>query len=488
MKRSENHSENHFENPPAKREKMYQAITQLHPKLIEDAQNYIPSKKKKLLRWTAAAAAAVLLTGGIGSSLWKLHIPGSLEPVYAITEAEYPQMAPFPDENSSYEAYDAWSESMAERRKYPVEYTDGLKSFFQRSMQCILQGKPGENVLYSPLNVYMALSMLAELTDEASRSQVLELLGAPDIEALRAQASNIWNATYRQDGAVSSVLGSSIWLNQDISFHQETLERLASVYYASSYQGIMGSPELDLQFQTWLNDQTGGLLEEQIQDISLDPSTVMALAATLYFQSKWLTPFDAYNTREDTFYGASQETTASFMHSSSVGRCFWSDQFTAIAEPLNNNGAMWFFLPAEGVTPEALLENGDIITLLSDTAAWENQKTFTIHKSIPKFDLTSQSKLNAALQTLGVTDVFDPLFADFTPLTEDTSVFIDKVLHDVRVAIDEEGVTAAAYTVMIAEGAMIAENEMDFDLNRPFLFVVTSKDALPLFTGIINEL
>ena len=67
-------------------------------------------------------------------------------------------------------------------------------------------------------------------------------------------------------------------------------------------------------------------------------------------------------------------------------------------------------------------------------------------------------------------------------------LFVSQVQHDVRVAIDEEGVTAAAYTAMSAsDAAMPPEDEVDFVLDRPFLFVLTNEDGLPLFAGIVEQ-
>ena len=55
-------------------------------------------------------------------------------------------------------------------------------------------------------------------------------------------------------------------------------------------------------------------------------------------------------------------------------------------------------------------------------------------------------------------------------------------------AVDEEGVTAAAYTVILAPGAsMPPEEEVDFVLDRPFLFAITGVDNLPLFVGLVNR-
>ncbi len=48
--------------------------------------------------------------------------------------------------------------------------------------------------------------------------------------------------------------------------------------------------------------------------------------------------------------------------------------------------------------------------------------------------------------------------------------------------------TAAAYTEMMLDGAaMPPEDEMNFNLNRPFLFAVMSDDRMPLFVGIVSQ-
>lgn len=81
---------------------------------------------------------------------------------------------------------------------------------------------------------------------------------------------------------------------------------------------------------------------------------------------------------------------------------------------------------------------------------WENSKFLIVNLSVPKFDVSSDLNLNKSLQALGVTDVFDSDAADFSPVIENADgVFLSRAEHAARVAIDEEGVTAAAYTVMM---------------------------------------
>ena len=112
-----------------------------------------------------------------------------------------------------------------------------------------------------------------------------------------------------------------------------------------------------------------------------------------------------------------------------------------------------------------------------------------MNQSVPKFDVSSQFDLREGLAALGITDVTDFDKADFSPLTDaQQEIALTQASHAVRVAIDEEGVTAAAYTVMMAAGAaMPPEEEIDFTLDRPFLFVITSPDNLPMFVGVVND-
>ena len=110
--------------------------------------------------------------------------------------------------------------------------------------------------------------------------------------------------------------------------------------------------------------------------------------------------------------------------------------------------------------------------------------------SLPKFDVAAQTDLIGGLKELGVTDVFDPWLADFTPmLGEGVDAYVSQANHAARVRVDEEGCEGAAFTVMTADGAAPAPGEeIDFVLDRPFLFAVTSQTGQLLFVGVVNQM
>ena len=474
-----------------KAEDIYDAVTDISDDMVEDAKRQ-PLRRRR--RFWFGAIAAVLAVAMVAGCFLRPSSPAV--DAYAISEAVYPEMAQYPNDmiddygmpsSDDFDAaYDAWWDSLRAQSRPDLD-ASSLDGYFKSGTAQFLAGAGSENRTFSPVNVYMALAMLAELTDGESRAQILSLLGSENIESLRAQANDIWNALYRDDGTAKSVLASSLWLADDVEFNADTLNTLAENYYASSYRGEMGSDEFNAALQDWLNEQTGGLLSEQVGSVKLSPETVMALATTVDFQSKWDAEFDPDATETGTFHAPGGDVDAEFMHTGRDGSYYWAENFSAAHISLANGGRMWFILPDEGVSVDELLSGGEYMGMVLDPDGWEDQKYITVNYAVPKFDISSSFDLGDGLKALGITDVFDAAVSDFSPMTDMDGVYLSQARHGVRVAIDEEGVTAVAFTVLAAAGsAAPPDDEVDFTLDRPFIFVVTNENCLPLFTGVVN--
>lgn len=467
------------------REDIFDGVTDIRDDLVEGAKK-APKKLKWGRRWLGAVAA-VMVVAILGNLLLRPGLKG-----YAIAQAEYPKMAPYPSgvRQFSEKAYDAWREDYRAQRR-DLGDTSDLEGFFTRSTQTFLTDTPGENRVYSPLNVYMALSMLAQTTGGNSREQLLSLLGSENMDALRQRASDVWNACYRDDGAATSILASSLWLNENVTFRKDTMDTLARDFYASSFRGEMGSTGFDKALQTWLNEQTGGLLKRQTENVRMDSSTILALATTVYFQAKWSHQFSGSKTAPGTFHTPEGDVSTDFMNQRDDQLYYWGEKFAAIEQRFTQGGSMWFLLPDEGVTPEELLKDDEAARFLfsGEKRQWEKQKHLFVNKAIPKFDVSSQLELGEGLKALGITDIFDAERSDFSSLTTDVDlpIVLSQANHAVRVVIDEEGCTAAAFTELPAAGAAPPpDEEVDFVLDRPFVFCITGDSGLPLFVGVVN--
>lgn len=411
-----------------------------------------------------------------------------------VASPQFPEMAPFPSQDQFTDnwdeysqAYDSWHQHQLSQYDQPDGYSDSLFKFFNVSIRQFLSGT--ENAAYSPLSVYMALAMLAETTDGNSRQQILDLFDLNSIEELRIQVGHLWNAHYCSDGRTDLLLANSLWLDEAYSFHREAMDRLASDYFASSFHGDLGTQEMDEQLRRWLNENTGELLYDQVQNLSMPPETVFALASSVYFTARWESEFSEKNTKEGDFHGPNGDLTATYMNKSIYGTTYyWADNFSAISLSLSGNNQMWIILPDEGFKVADILASQEYLQMTMDPKGWEKQKSGVIvHLSLPKFDVSSDIGLTDGLQNMGITDVFDPFKSDFSPLTDTPLLYLSSAKHAARVAIDEEGVVGAAYTVLYLAGSAMPEDEVEFVVDRPFAFVVSSRDNLPLFVGTVME-
>lgn len=461
---------------------------------------------KKILAFGLAVATAVTMVGCAAQTPGgNVTLPDEEPSTLLATELAapvIPEMAQFPQEMDYYDektgewddeawtaANEAWYADYEARTENMDATMDGLSERFLPMMSALLAGSSGENRICSPLNVYMALAMLAECTDGESRTQILDALGEDDIEALRARAKALWFENSWDDGRVTSLLANSLWLRNGTEYDQATMDRLATDYFASSYSGDMGSEAYNEALRSWINKNTGDLLTEQAAGLSFDPQTVLALASTIYYRASWADKFDPSATTEDTFHAVRGDVTCEFMHSSENGDVYYGDGFSAIGLPMEGSGTMWLLRPDEGKTAEDLLQSDEALSFLVANGGWSQTQYAKIALSLPKFDVASDLDLKDALKTLGITDVLDAETADFTPLGLDESLVLSKAEHAARVKIDEDGCEAAAYTVLTMETtALIEEPEtVDFTLDRPFLFVITGIDGAPLFAGVVNQ-
>ena len=470
-----------------KKDKLARALDFISPRKIEEAlKQSAVRKRRRYFRMALAACLALVLISRIGF----IPTPVSAKAV-ALTEGSRVEQRPdredYPDYESFRPHYERW---MAEKdQRFADAETAAARAlpFFREGSRLFLSGT--ENSLWAPANAWIGLAMLAETTGGDTRQQLLELLGADSLEQLRTEVSAVWETTNRDDGNEICTLANSLWLDSDLDYMGQTMENLALYHYADVYQGNFGTARTDKALQTWLSNHTGGLLKRQSGTVSLPEDTILALASTIYFQSKWSDEFSAAKNTDGLFHAPDGDVTATYMNKKLAQMYYyWGDSFGAVSLWLKNGSRMWFILPDEGKTIDDVLSEGQYLDIIVNAEAFQetNAKYMKVNLSVPKFDVASSRDLKQGLQELGISDVFTPGTADFSPAIENETVFVSSVNQAVRVQIDEQGVKAAAYIEIPGAGAAAPPEEIiDFVLDRPFLFVITSNN-LPLFAGAVN--
>lgn len=461
-------------------EKVAQALSHVDEKYVAQA-----ARRKKRHYTLKAAVAAVLVLAFL------FHIPTLPLAVTAKAVSIAPESRKADRPRPGTEEFRAWYDEQELRRHVAEAAAPAVAVFAENCSGTILAGTDSVNRLWSPINAYIALAVTAELAGGSTRDEVLSILGKDSLETLRMDVSAMWETIYSDDGREISVLANSLWLDKDVGYVQQTMDDIAYHYYASVYQGDLGSRRTNRAMTNWLNNQTGGMLKDRTGSLSVDPESLLALASTVYFQAQWHDQFDSADNTEDVFHAADGDITCTYMNAEEYhANYYWAEDYGAVQLFLKNGAMMWLILPDEDKTTDDVLRGGDYMNMITRSVAFpeENHKYMNVNLSLPKFDVSASTDLEDGLKNAGLTNIFEPLGNDFSPsIISDVPVYLDSINQDTRVTIDEEGVTAASY-VLLQLGAGAAappDDTIDFVLDRPFLFAITSSN-IPLFTGVVN--
>ena len=381
-----------------------------------------------------------------------------------------------------------WWENYTEKVHNSQTVQAGMEQYYELIQKELLSDAADHNAVCSPLNIYIALSMLAEVTDGNTRKQILDVLNVKDMDVLNKRIEAIWDANYVDTPALKSILANSIWLRNDIGYNEDTLKRLSAEYHASSYSGEMGSESMNQKLQKWTDEHTGELLTEYTKELKLKPESVMALISTVYYKASWDEEFPKEQTNDGIFHGVSGDQSVPMMNNDVMTDLYQTEHFQAVGLSLVDSGTMYFFLPKEGYKAQDIAADPQMIKICMEPVSVESNSAL-VHLTVPKFNDSAKINLLECLKDIGITDVLSDKEADFTPLTKEVeNIYLSRAEHSAMVKIDEEGVTGAAYTALMMESAGIIQNQVDFIIDRPFVYAVAAPDGSILFTGVIQNI
>jgi serpin B len=87
-----------------------------------------------------------------------------------------------------------------------------------------------------------------------------------------------------------------------------------------------------------------------------------------------------------------------------------------------------------------------------------------------------------------MTDAFDGARADFSGISGDDALFIGDVIHEVFVAVDEDGTEAAGATAVIMTRSEAVLETVAISFDRPFLFWLYDRETgTILFNGRVLD-
>lgn len=413
---------------------------------------------KRTISITALLMAALLM-GGCASA-----VPSAARPA---NEVAYPAAVP----------YDDYDGRRAVREQNPVSEATlaRVNGFAYRSAEVLLSGTSG-NANYSPLSLYYALALLCEGATGETRAQLAAALTGSADAMPGEELGNLMRRLYTDDGIGRLRIANSLWMRAGLPFGEAFCNTAAEDYYAALFTLDFDDAAAGRAIAAWVAEQTGGMVEPEIE---LSPGQILLLANTVLFEDEWFDVFDEAKTADGVFHAVGGDVNVPFLHALRNGGFVDGEGFTRASLSLKSAGSMTFVLPDEGTDVTALIRTQGLAALLETG----EEAVAEIEWSLPKFAFDSEFDLVPMLQSLGVTRAFQP-DAALDGIHPDA--YLSAATQQTHIAIDEKGVEAAAFTRLDVSGAADMEPQrVDFKLDRPFLFAITTAQGALLFVGVV---
>ena len=213
----------------------------------------------------------------------------------------------------------------------------------------------------------------------------------------------------------------------------------------------------------------------------------MYLINAMVFDAEWKEVYskgDIYQGQFTSWDGTKQ--TADFMRSE---ESYYLDdgRATGFIKPyFDDKYSFVALLPNEGIKIEDYIADLTGEGLLNTVSSAEPA---TVSASLPKFSYEYEITLNDVLKSMGMTDGFNPVTADFKRLGSSPigNIYIGEVLHKTFISLDELGTKAGAVTKveMKVESAILDLKIVTLD--RPFVYAIIDNATAACFYRNGNE-
>ena len=356
------------------------------------------------------------------------------------------------------------------------------------------------NQVFSPLSIATCFSMLYEGTDGDTKEEIRNALHYKGDDSHLNEIKNMLLKCAIDDKGEKSFLNiaQSIWFNGDGGkFKKEYVDKLTDYYYAEVFKNINFTDNKDKQLiADWVNDKTKNFLNAKPDDFQTDINTSLYLMNTVYLKSPWPIEnlFDKSKNSSEDFTNLDGTKTAQTFMNGSVSNAYYlkKNEYRIASLPYKHNIRINILLPNETANYEEVLANEEAIkNMMSFGGSGDDLENAKIIWKLPKFKYTKPYDLKSIMMNLGLKTTFDKNGANLTRMTDDSNFYISGSYHKAGIELNNEGVEAAAFTY-ISGGTKSAPPQqpeiINFYVDHPFAYYLTTNEGLPLFMGVMNSL
>ena len=373
------------------------------------------------------------------------------------------------------------------------DYVSSLQLFAKDFYKAVEANYSSDNNhVFSPVSLATCYSMLLDGACNNSKKELEKLLHYDDSFSHLDEIQKMLLKYAIDDEERSTYLdiNQSFWMDNDSApyIKRAYVNKLNTYYFADSFKGTLDSEEMHVALADYINYKTRGFLEVKKEDFE-DYGGLLWLLNTIYLKAPWQNQFSEFENEESAFKnrdGTSLQVT--FMNSAFRSSYFKASNYVISSLPLSYGLRFNILLPNSDVTYPGPLFNEDAISNLLNYENLTAVLTTTISYKVPQFKSIDGFDLVDLFRKMGVSDIFTPGVADLSDIGGRAS-HVSKSKHVAGIDVNNEGIEAAAYTIIEVEKiAMPEQPKMEFNVDHPFAYTISSADGIPLFMGVVTNL
>ncbi len=354
---------------------------------------------------------------------------------------------------------------------------------------------PQGNFFYSPHSISIALAMTYAGAAGSTKTEMATALhfSQPDAELSSAfntldqkLAARGKNAKGVDGAPFRLTVSNAAWAQHDYTFLPTYLDTLAQSYGAgiNLMDFVADSEGCRKTINSWIADQTEDRIPELLAEGSLNAATRLVLTNAVYFNASWDNAFEVDATQDGSFETlAGGSVTVPLMHQAHSYAYGEGAGYKAVDIDYDGDEVSMLVILPDAGTFEQFEQSLDATKL---EAIEQSMSSYEVNLTLPRFELRSREGLADPLKTMGMPTAFTG-DADFSAMNGSGGLFIQDVIHEAFVKVNEAGTEAAAATA-VTMGATSVPEVRDFEATRPFLFVIRDRETnASLFVGRIVD-
>lgn len=270
--------------------------------------------------------------------------------------------------------------------------------------------------------------------------------------------------------------GNRLWGQKRLDFKPDFLD-ITDAHYGAELKTLDFADDAEgarRDINRWVSRQTKGHIDEAVQPGDLSASTRLALTNTMYFHADWADAFESESTSSGDFTLADGGIVqAPMMRGAKPAGLYTDEEVSVLRLPYKGEELSFVAVLPAAHDGLAALEEG---LSASQLDAWLNTMDEAgdadVSIQLPKLSMRTRIQLDTLLSDLGMASAFDPASADLSGMTDDAALYIERVVHEAHIDLDEEGTTAVAFTLVVTNELSMIVEPRSFVADHPFVFFI----------------